>query len=28
MRKCMKKMEAMDGFTDEKKSYAVEVFKS
>jgi hypothetical protein len=27
MRKCMKEMEAMDGFTDEK-SYAVEVFES
>jgi hypothetical protein len=28
MRKCMKEMEAMDGFTDEEKSYAVEVFES
>jgi hypothetical protein len=28
MRKCMKEMEAMDGFTDEEKSYVVEVFES
>ena len=28
MRKCMKEMEAMDGFTDEEKSYDVEVFES
>uniref|UniRef100_A0A804LFV4 Uncharacterized protein n=2 Tax=Zea mays TaxID=4577 RepID=A0A804LFV4_MAIZE len=28
MRKCMKEMEAIDGFTDEEKSYAVEVFES
>jgi hypothetical protein len=28
MRKCMKEMEAMDGFIDEEKSYVVEVFES
>jgi hypothetical protein len=28
MRKCMKEMEAINGFTDEEKSYAVEVFES